>query len=1345
MVGLPLPAHVPRWCLSGVTLAILVLPGCEGGLVELSTLPPSGASPTASPEPTEPGLSPLPTLIPTPTSLPTPLPSPVPTPTGTPNPTPVATPTETPTEAPTPTLEPPPTLTPTPTSTLAPTPTSTVAPTSTPTPTPIPYCEPDLEISPQQLFVLPYDMMTFKGSGGTGSYRFSLTQDQSGAVLNERTGTYIVGDFDLELEQGGPEWVHDEVTLFDKVCVGSATAEITMVRPIEVLPLAMDLKPGSTFTPSIELGSGLYACELVSAPSGGLLEDTCTYHAGEGSGTDQLKVLDVGTGESFTLPITVRADGGPRTPSDVLILPVGATYKLTVQGGSQSFTLKVESGPISVQSTQITAEAAGDASLLITDAYSQLFTRLPIKVVSPQQVPTEDLPLAGDQGSTYQVSSVGDINGDGYDDAILGNSEADLTYFNAGALYIYAGSEAGLAEEPARILSGLAYNELLGRYFTVADFDQDGLLDLVVGVILADYGTTDNGVIRLYKGVADGFFAPDPLQLFAGERSGDTLGYAVNAADFNDDGFPDLVVGAPEDEDNTLTTVPTSQGALFVFAGGPNGLSTKPSATRFGEIPDGNGGWKGETNMKLGFNSAVGDVNGDGAADLVGCALNFIRSSRTGTGAAVLFLGNPGGENDDIITRKPVQAWTPLNDLDLAGNFCRAAAIGDLDGDGLGEIAIAHNLHDNKNSSGTTQSDVGAVRIYKGKTTWPTSLLTLTSADENDLLLEGNSSSDQYGFNLRVGDMNADGLSDLLIGILFEEGSTGTSNLGGVATYYGRMGQLPSTSGYTLLLGKNSSDLFGVALGVHPDVDEDGKPETLVFASREDADGLDLGRFYQISSNTSVPWELLRMPSKSAGQALGWAAHVIGDLNQDGYPEVAVGAYNGDFSTVSSGVVSAQINAGLVWIYAGTPTGPSSQPAAKLVNFTGHSGFDLMGYWIAPLGDFTGDGRDDFAVVARTEDRPSSFSSTLYSNPTTCPGSITDNGAVYIFAGRADKTIPTSPSFVYYGPQASQTLYAISGGFDFNKDGRKDLAVTSTTWDRSDKTDAGGVVMISGRAVSLDNKITVICSPELTYLGIEASGGLGSAVAPAGDLDGDGCEELAVGGANEDLGRSSSNQGGIHLFYGWGGTGCRAAPAMAVIASGITEGRGGFSLSGGQDVDGDGRSDLAVGGFNLPVNNVYAGAAWVLFGKNLAILTPEPIVDGGSYTIGSFEVGSGSVRVTGVSHLDQFGRSVALVPRLSGGNRAGLAVGAPQAATAGTLLSGGVNLYRISVEGTPSIISTPSTIFSGETLPADGRFGEWIFSYENNGTTWLGVGANRSDVQSVDLGALFMVPVVSGP
>lgn len=236
---------------------------------------------------------------------------------------------------------------------------------------------------------------------------------------------------------------------------------------------------------------------------------------------------------------------------------------------------------------------------------------------------------------------------------------------------------------------------------------------------------------------------------------------------------------------------------------------------------------------------------------------------------------------------------------------------------------------------------------------------------------------------------------------------------------------------------------------------------------------------------------------------------------------------------------------------------------------------------------------------------------------------------------------------------------------------------------------------------------------------------------------------MAVGAANEDLGRTSSNQGGIHFFYGWGGTGCRTTPAMAVIASGTTEGRGGYSLSGGHDVEGDGRPDLGVGGFNLPVNNVYAGAAWVLFGKNMALLSPEPIVDGGSYTIGSFDVGTGSLRVTGTSQLDQFGRSVALVPRLSGGNRAGLAVGAPQAATAGTLLSGGVTLYRVSVDGTPSLISTPSAIFAGETAPNDGRFGEWIFSYDNNGTTWLGVGANRSNVFGTDVGAMFMVPVVS--
>lgn len=1337
MVGLPLPSPVTKWCLSGATLAILVLPGCEGGTVELSPTPPSGATPTTGPEPTAIPPTPVPTLLPTPTEQPTPVRTPEPSPT--PTPTPTLAPTATPEPTPTATLEP------TPTPTLAPTPTPTLAPTPTlpPTPTPIPYCEPDLELVPGEIFVLPYDLLTFLGEGGTGSYRFSFTQNESGGVLNERTGVYIAGDFELDLEQGGPEWMVDEIQLTDKVCVGEAIAQVTMVRPIEVLPASIDLKPETPFTPSISLGSGMFECELVSATTGGTLGERCAYQAGTVAGTDQLRVLDLGTGESFTLPITVRPDGGPRSPTDVLILPVGSTYNLSVQGGSQSFSISTETGTVQVQGTKLFAAEVGDSSVLITDVFTQLSTRLPVKVVAAQQIPVEDIPKSGDQTGAIQVLSVGDINGDGYHDAILGNLEADLAYYNAGALYIYAGTEDGLEPEPARIITGVSYNENFARHATVADFDQDGLLDLVVGAILGDYTTSDNGIIRLYKGVADGFFSSDAIQLMAGERSGDQLGYALNAADFNSDGFPDLVAGAPEDEDNTLATIPASQGALFIFAGGPDGLANDPTATRFGEIPDGKGGWIGVANMKLGFDTGVGDVNGDGAADLVGCAVNFIRSSRATTGAAVLFLGNPGGENEDMLTRKPVQAWTPLNDLDLAGAFCRHAAIGDLDGDGLGDIAITHNGHDNKNSSGGTQPDIGAIRIFKGRTTWPSSLLTLTSADENDLIIEGSSAGDQYGYNLAIGDVTADGLNDLLVGILFEEASTGSTNLGGVALHMGRTGQLPATTPDTVLLGKAVNDLFGQALAIHPDVNDDGLPELLVFAAREDSEGLDLGRLYFISSDLAMPWQNLAMPSEASGQLIGWAAEAIGDLNQDGYPEVAVGGYTAEFGTVSNGATTTQVNSGMVWIYAGTPTGPASQPAAKLVNFTGHSGGDLLGFWITPLGDFTGDGRDDFAVLARTEDRPSSFSSTLYSNPTTCPGTVTDSGAVYIFAGRADKTIPTTPSFVYYGPQASQTVYAISGGFDYNKDGRKDLAVTSTNWDRTDKTDVGGVAILAGRPSSLDNKITVICTQELLYLDIEASGSLGSAVAPAGDLDGDGCEEVAVGGANQDLNRASSNQGGIHFFYGWGGTGCRTAPAMSVIASGDTEGRGGYALSGGKDVDGDGRSDLAVGGFNLPINGNNVGAAWILFGKNMAMLTPEPIVDNGSYTVNSFGIGSGSLRITGVGHQDLFGRSVALVDGLSGGTRAGLAVGAPQAATAGTVLSGGVTLYRISVEGAPSIIPTPGIVFAGETAPTDGRFGEWVFSYKNNGTTWLGVGANRAEGSGIDQGAVFMAPVVT--
>ena len=100
----------------------------------------------------------------------------------------------------------------------------------------------------------------------------------------------------------------------------------------------------------------------------------------------------------------------------------------------------------------------------------------------------------------------------------------------------------------------------------------------------------------------------------------------------------------------------------------------------------------------------------------------------------------------------------------------------------------------------------------------------------------------------------------------------------------------------------------------------------------------------------------------------------------------------------------------------------------------------------------------------------------------------------------------------------------------------------------------------------------------------------GSQIAPLGDLNQDGCEDVAIGANLANLG--PNNQGAIHIVYGWGGAGCPANPTQTVLVPGVGNGQAGFALDAGQDFDGDGIPDVAVGAFNLTVSGANVGAAW---------------------------------------------------------------------------------------------------------------------------------------------------------
>jgi hypothetical protein len=636
------------------------------------------------------------------------------------------------------------------------------------------------------------------------------------------------------------------------------------------------------------------------------------------------------------------------------------------------------------------------------------------------------------------LAGVGDINGDGLGDAVVGAPKYD----GYGAIWVYVGHAGGTLGSNVFSDHGDQAGEDFGFAISGAgDKKGDGYADFVVGSGGWDrQSSTDAGRYFTYHNTPEGIASGTEVR---DDASGGTfMGYSLaNLGDVNGDGFGDSAVNRMTTTaaaiDNgyaivkpaTFLTLPET--AVVTGAGDVNGdgyadaLYSRPmdankrgnAEVRHGyiEIPSWTTPAQGlslpDSSTFGSTLSAVGDVNGDGFGDLV-IGDYIFDDGQPGAGKVFLHLGSASGVSTS-------SAWSQSSGQ-LNAEFGSSVAGGDFNGDGYVDLAIGARSYDNG------QTNEGRVSIYVGSASG--------IATQTPTLLEINQAGAMFGYKLASGDVNGDGLADLVASAPAYD--NGQSDEGRVYLYLGSTSGLPSTT--TLTFESDSAGAnFGTALAMG-DANCDGKADLVVGAENYSNGQATEGRIWGYNgSSTGLTATTFKPEFDQAGARFGSALTLDADMNGDGCADLVAAA-----RSWSSGNSSE----GRIFYYPGAASGLSSATAYIEGNE------DNVGYgWNLSGGDFNADGYGDIAVGVPMD----------------------SNGALWVLRGSAAGLT----TFHWYTSTGSGTFLgrALAFNGDFNGDGLSDVAANLVLSDGTGnvhiyRLERGGAALVLRRA-GLSNPI----------------------------------------------------------------------------------------------------------------------------------------------------------------------------------------------------------------------------------------------------------------------------------
>ncbi len=793
----------------------------------------------------------------------------------------------------------------------------------------------------------------------------------------------------------------------------------------------------------------------------------------------------------------------------------------------------------------------------------------------------------GDQ-SGNAVSAAGDINGDGYDDLLigaygyLGGNAKGRSYVVFGGLSIGSGGVFSLSN-----LNGVNGFKLDGEnngdqssiaVSAAGDINGDGHVDLLIGAYRYLAGSTEGRSYLMFGGlgVHSGAFNLSSLNgtnglKLDGENSGDLSGTSVSAAgDINGDGHADLLIGARGYPGGGLKgrSYVVFGGSKAVVSGGVLSLSSLNGTNGFKLDGENSSDYSGQSV------NAVGDINGDGHTDLIVGAYGYPGGSYKGRSYVV--FGDPGIGSGGVFN---LSGLTGVNGFKLDGENIldhsgwSVSAGRDINGDGYADLLIGAYGYPKGNNTGRSYVVFGGPTIVGGSGVF--NLSSLNGA--NGFKLDGENNRDISGASVSTaGDVNGDGVVDVLIGAYGHANLTGRS--------YVVFGDVPP------VLVNNSLSLSpGATISLNVNYlaayDRNHNNSTLVFIPSALTHG-----YFSTTSAPDVSLVNFTQQQITSGQI---------QFVHDG--TLVAPSYNITVRSMGiawTGPLAAKIN------FIGAPQShfPAIIPLASL---NGQNGFkidgemvgDNSGNSVSAAGDINGDGYADTLIGAYGYANKAGRSYIVFGAPEIGQGGLFPLSSLNGANG-----------FKLDGEIAGELSgFSVSAAGDMNHDGYADFMIGAPLYSYTNNSNAGRSYILYGGAAVGGSGLLLLANVNGTngfvFEGVNQDQ-VGVALRPAGDLNNDGYLDL-VFGAYGHVEYNNTFAGWVYVLFGepnLGENGLISASAFNGLNGFILNGEssGGASetgrwVNGAGDVNGDSYADLIIG---APSYNDSLGHSYVVFGSS---------------------------------------------------------------------------------------------------------------------------------------------------